>query len=355
METATTMQTGSNILLVYTGGTIGMMEDAVTGSLCAFDFSYMEQYIPEMKRFDFNVECIQFDPPIDSANITFDLWYKLANTIAKRYHEFDGFVILHGTDTMAYTASAISFMLEDVKKPIIFTGSQLPIGKLRTDGKENLITAIQIAAAKRRDGSAVVPEVCIYFDNYLMRANRTIKYSADSFDAFKSYNFPPLAHAGINIAYNEKYIHLPADPQIVPLNPIVKMEENVAILKLYPGIAPKVVEAVLNISELKGLIIETYGSGNAPTFDWFVKAIEATVKRGVVVVNVSQCQSGSVEMQRYDTGAHLSSVGVLSGFDMTTETALTKLMYLLGQCSNVDEVRRRMTISICGEMTTDPD
>lgn len=339
------------ILIIYTGGTIGMIEDPISGALRAFDFGYLLEQIPELQRFGFEISSIQFDPPIDSAAITLDLWIKLAKTIGDNYDHYDGFVILHGTDTMAYTASALSFLLEGLEKPVIFTGSQLPIGRLRTDGKENLITAIQIAAERRADGLPMVPEVCIYFNANLMRANRTIKCSADQFEAFASYNYPNLAHAGIHINYQEKHIHRYHCGENKGLNVATVIDPNVAVLKLFPGITQDVVAALFNIPSLHGVVLETYGSGNASTAPWFLDMLSKAVKRGIVIVNVTQCASGMVDMARYDTGIRLGRIGVVSGFDMTTECALAKLMYLLGQGYSSQEVAQRMQISICGELT----
>lgn len=353
MQTPDKDITTPNIMLIYTGGTIGMVEDPATGTLRAFDFIYLAEHFPELQRLDFNISSVQFDPPIDSSNITVDLWHQLAGTIADSYDKFDGFVVLHGTDTMAYTACALSFLLEGLSKPVIFTGSQLPIGRLRTDGKENLITALQIAAERNTKGEPMVPEVCIYFNTYLLRANRTIKSNADQFEAFYSYNYPPLAHAGIEITYDEKHIHRYKETEAIAFTPLTRMEQNVLVLKIFPGIAPEMVNTVLSMPGLRGLVLETYGSGNAPTFDWFLEAMADAVKRGIVIVNVTQCHSGSVQMHRYDTGARLSDVGVVSGYDMTTESALAKLMYLLAKPLSVEKVRELISKSFCGELTRD--
>ncbi len=339
------------ILIIYTGGTIGMIEDPVTGALRAFDFDHLLEQIPEIQRFGFQISSIQFDPPIDSSAIKIEHWLKLAEIVGENYDSFDGFVVLHGTDTMAYTASALSFLLDGLEKPVVFTGSQLPIGRLRTDGKENLITAIQIAAEKRSDGSAMVPEVCIFFDATLKRANRTMKCSADQFDAFASYNYPNLAHAGIHVSYEQKHIHRYADGENKGLRVGKVLDSNVAVLKLFPGITESVVAAILTIPTIKAVVIETYGSGNATTEEWFLKILQEAISREIVVVNVSQCASGKVDMLRYDTGIRLSRMGVVSGFDMTTEAAVTKLMYLLGQGYSSQEVARLMEIPFCGELS----
>ncbi len=340
------------ILIIYTGGTIGMIEDPATGALRAFDFDHLLEQIPEIQRFGFQIVSQQFDPPIDSSAITVEHWLTLASIIEENYSDFDGFVVLHGTDTMAYSASALSFLLEGLEKAVVFTGSQLPVGRLRTDGKENLITAIQIAAEKREDGSAMVPEVCIFFDASLKRANRTIKCSADQFDAFASYNYPSLAHAGIHISYQQKHIHRYAEGENkLGLRVAKKMDPNVAILKLFPGIEPSVVDAICSLSSIKAIVMETYGSGNATTEPWFLELLSKTISRGVIVVNITQCASGMVDMQCYNTGIQLRKMGVVSGYDMTTEAAVTKLMYLLGQGYTSQEVARLMELPFCGELT----
>ena len=325
-----------------------MIENPETGVLEAFDFKYLETNVPELKNFGFKIDSIQFDPPIDSAAISPDLWVRLAETIRENYRAYDGFVILHGTDTMAYTASALSFMLDDLQKPVILTGSQLPIGTLRTDGKENLITAIEIAAAKQ-NGYARVPEVCIFFDNYLMRGNRTSKVSADQFDAFASYNFPSLAYAGINICYEDSLI---ADRGCdAALSVHTEMDRNVVILKIFPGITREVIESILGIPSLKGVVLETYGSGNAPMEPWFLEALEKAVQRGLVIVNVTQCVSGYVDMHRYETGYRLETIGLISGYDSTTECAIIKLMYLFGRGYTADRVKAEMKRSLKGEIS----
>lgn len=351
MEKVAPTATTPRVLLIYTGGTIGMIEDPATGALRAFNFTYLQDHIPELQRLGFEISSIQFDPPIDSAAITVDLWIRLARTIGENYDKYDGFVVLHGTDTMAYTASALSFLLRGIAKPVVFTGSQLPVGRLRTDGKENLITALQIAAERGEDGRAMVPEVSIFFDKYLLRANRTIKCSADQFEAFASNNYPHLAYAGIHIRYNEKHIYRTPEGEKADLEVSTRIDPHVCVLKIFPGITPEVVQAVLSIPTLRGVVLETYGSGNAPTDEWFIEALADAVKRGIVIVNVTQCESGKVEMGRYDTGIRLGQVGVVSGFDMTTESAITKLMYLLGKGLSPQEVGVEMQLSICGELT----
>lgn len=341
-------QEKANILLIYTGGTIGMIENQETGSLEAFNFQYLQDSVPELKQLGHSISTIQFDPPMDSSEIGPDSWRKIVRIIAENYQKYDGFVVLHGTDTMSFTASALSFMLENLSKPVILTGSQLPIGMLRTDGKENLITAIEIAAAKE-NGIPLVPEVCIFFENDLLRGNRTSKINADNFNAFRSYNYPALAHAGIYIKYDLAQVYHPVSRK--PLKPHYLLDQNIAILKLFPGISPQVIESILNIPGLKGVVMETFGSGNAPCQEWFLQMLKEAVDRGIVIVNVTQCSGGSVEMHRYETGHKLLELGVVSGFDSTTESAVTKLMFLFGHELTPDEVKEHMNCSLIGEVT----
>ena len=283
-----------SVLLIYTGGTIGMIENPETGALENFNFAHLLKHVPELKRFNYHISSYQFDPPIDSSDMEPSLWAKIVAIINDNYENFDGFVILHGTDTMAYTASALSFMLENLAKPVILTGSQLPIGTLRTDGKENLITSIEIAAAKRPDGTALVPEVCIFFENELMRGNRTTKINAENFNAFRSFNYPALAKAGIHIRYNEHIIRRP-DPAR-PMKPHYLFDTNVVVLTLFPGIQESIIDSVLHVPGLKAVVLKTFGSGNAPQKDWFIRQLKDATERGIVIVNITQCQSGGVEM-----------------------------------------------------------
>ncbi|MDO4790411.1 MAG: type I asparaginase [Porphyromonas sp.] len=351
------MQAGPNkpsVLLIYTGGTIGMIENSETGLLEAFDFHYLETQVPELKRFGYNISAVSFDPPLDSSSMDQHSWIEIAKVIEDNYKSYDGFVVLHGTDTMAYTASALSFMLDDLAKPVILTGSQLPIGKLRTDGKENLITSIEIAAAKRDNGLPYIQEVCIFFENKLMRGNRTTKVSTDLFNAFDTPNLPPLADVGINIHYSKMVRSANLLPTDLPLKVRTSMDTNVAVLKLFPGITPVVVDQILSIPNLKGVIMETFGSGNAPTYEWFLTALRKGIEtKDIVVVNVTQCIMGAVEMHRYRTGNELSEVGVVSGADLTFEAALCKLMYLLGKGLPTGEVRRLMQEPLKGEISQD--
>lgn len=338
-----------SVLLIYTGGTIGMIQNPVTGALEAFNFDQLKENVPELKRFNYHIQSYQFQSPIDSSDMEPSLWSKLVEVITRNYDQYDGFVILHGTDTMAYTASALSFMLENLSKPVILTGSQLPIGMLRTDGKENLITAIEIAAAKHDDGTAVVPEVCIFFENKLLRGNRTTKINAENFNAFRSYNYPVLATAGIHIKYDYNYIRKPDLSK--PLKPHYVYDTNVIVLTLFPGIQENLICNLLHTPGLRAVVLKTYGSGNAPQKPWFVQALKEATERGIVIVNISQCATGRVEMGRYETSLQLIEAGVISGYDSTVESILTKLMFILGHGKNQDEIRQLMNIDMAGEIT----
>lgn len=336
-----------SILVIYTGGTLGMVFDETAQTLVPFDFDQILFQIPEINKFDFNLTVISLDQPIDSANVNIEHWKTMAELIEIHYDQFHGFVIIHGTDTMAYSASALSFLLEDLNKPVIFTGAQLPIGAVRTDARENLITALEIAAA-RRDGRPIVPEVCIYFSNKLLRGNRAKKIESAQFRAFESKNYPALATCGIKIDYDFNVIK-PFQPYS-RLKVYRKMENRVAILKLFPGITPEVVQSILNIEGLRGLVLETYGSGNAETSHWFVQALRTAIDGGMIILNVSQCNGGTVMQGRYETSRHLQEAGILSGGDLTTEAAITKLMFLLGNQPMDVDVRRYLVRSIRGEM-----
>jgi len=338
----------TSILLIYTGGTIGMVHDPVTGSLVPIDFKQVTTHVPELSKFGFDIEAVSFDPVKDSSNIDPSIWIKLGEIIEENYDSFDGFVVLHGTDTMAYTASALSFMLENLRKPVILTGSQLPIGLLRTDGRENLITAIEIAAA-RESGLALVPEVSIFFDNKLTRGNRTRKYSAEHFDVFKSPNYPPLVQVGIHVKYNTNLIRY-SDPE-KNLTVRKSFDTNVAILKIFPGIGRNLVNAITHTEKLRGLIIETFGSGNAPTYPWFLEELKSFIDRGGIIFNVTQCHGGSVEMGVYETSREMLATGVISGKDITSEAAITKLMHLLGISGSRKEVVRNLSRSLAGEIS----
>ncbi|KAA6344686.1 L-asparaginase [termite gut metagenome] len=340
-----------SVLLIYTGGTIGMIENSESGALENFNFDHLKKNLPELKRFNYRILSYQFDPPIDSSDMEPVFWSKLVKIINYNYDNFDGFVILHGTDTMAYTASALSFMLENLSKPVILTGSQLPIGTLRTDGKENLIAAIEIATAKNGDGTPAVPEVCIFFQNHLMRGNRTTKINAEHFNAFRSFNYPPLAHAGIHLKYESQLIR-----QVNPaqkLNPHYLIDTNVVVLTLFPGIRESMIHSLLHVPNLKGVVLKAFGSGNAPQKEWLIRELKEAVEQGIIIVNITQCALGSVEMKRYETGIQLLQIGVISGYDSTMESALTKLMLLLGDGLSYEEIRRKMNTNLAGEISTD--
>lgn len=340
----------ASILLIYTGGTIGMKEDPKDQTLKPFDFSQILEAVPELGKFACRLDSYTFDPLIDSSDVEPALWQALASLIKDNYASYDGFVILHGTDTMAYSASALSFMLEGLTKPVIFTGSQLPIGSPRTDGKENLISSVEIAAAKDAEGNAIVPEVCICFDYQLFRGNRATKVNSENFNAFSSGNFPPLAEAGINIKYNTRYIHYPEDKSC-NLTIHNKLDTRVSILKIHPGITPQVVRNILCGAETRAVILETYGSGNALTKDWFISIIKEAVAMDKILLNVTQCFSGSVNMNLYATGKPLKEAGVVSGFDSTTESALAKLFCLMGDSPDNSWVKMMLNKSLRGEIS----
>ena len=338
------------ILLIYTGGTIGMKQDPDTLLLKPFDFKQILQEVPELRKFDVRIDTYSFDPVIDSSDARPDFWIDLARIIRDRYDDYSGFVVLHGTDTMAYSASALSFMLENLEKPVIFTGSQLPIGMLRTDGKENLIDALELAADCGPDGRPCVSEVCIYFETELFRGNRTIKYSAETFNAFRSPNYPVLAEVGIHIKYDTGALFRPTQWG-KPLRLHTKLDTRVAVLKIFPGISESVVQAVLSAEGLRAVVLETYGSGNAPSHPWFLEALSSFTARGGIVVNVTQCQTGTVDMGTYANGDILRQAGVLCGYDLTTEAALTKLFVLLGQYDDNKDVRELFRICVSGEFS----
>ena len=340
----------SSILLIYTGGTIGMKVDPALQALTPFDFSQILEEVPELRKFAYRIDSWTFDPLIDSSDVEPSLWISLVELIEEKYDEYDGFVVLHGTDTMAYSASALSFMIEDLSKPVIFTGSQLPIGMPRTDGKENLISAVEIAAAKDADGHALVPEVCICFDNILMRGNRTCKMNSDNFRAFRSENLPPLAEAGINIRYNTGIIRRPASWDDAPVFRKA-LDTRVSILKMHPGITPQIVRDIMCSPDTRAVIIETYGAGNAPSKEWFLKIVQEAAGMGKIILNVTQCIAGSVNMDIYATGKCLKEAGVVSGYDSTTESALAKLFCLWGAFQDNEQVKKLLEEDLRGEIS----
>ena len=338
----------SAVLIIYTGGTIGMKDSG--NGLVPFDFSEIPEEVPELKKFTFKIDACTFDPLIDSSDVEPGMWKEIARIIEKEYSRYDGFVVLHGTDTMAYSASALSFMLEGLAKPVIFTGSQLPVGSLRTDGKENLVSAIEVAAAKAPDGSAMVPEVAVYFNSQLLRGNRATKVNSTAFDAFRSPNFPPLAEAGISIRYQEALIRKPADPD-APLRVHYGLDTRVAILKVHPGITEQVARNVLLGEGIRAVIIETYGSGNAISKPWFINIVREASRQGKILLNVTQCLAGEVNMDLYATGKALKDAGVVSGKDTTTEGGLAKLFYLMGEFPDNEKVKALLEENLRGEIS----
>ncbi|OOQ58665.1 asparaginase [Mucilaginibacter pedocola] len=336
----------SQILIIYTGGTIGMMADPISKTLVPINFEQIMDNVPELEKLNCKIKVHSFEQIIDSSNMNPAIWSELAGLIEANYDEVDGYVILHGSDTMAYTASALSFMLQNLDKPVIFTGSQLPISAVRTDAKENLMTAIEIAKAKKNDKSRV-PEVCIYFDYKLFRGNRAFKYNSSKFEAFRSPNYPILAESGVHLRFSANDIRQPGEG---PLKVHNKLVSDVAVLKLYPGISPKVVETILG-ADVRGIVMETFGAGNTTTDQWFIDLLKKAIDAGKVILDISQCKVGTVELGRYETSKELKDMGVASGFDMTFEAAVTKMMYLLGEIDDPQEVRRCLEMDLRGELT----
>lgn len=346
INTATPEKARSKVMIIYTGGTFGMAHDA-SGVLVPFDFALILQHLPTLRNLYLELTVISFINPIDSSNVQPEHWQTIAKIIFENYRDHDGFVVLHGTDTMAFTASALSFMLQGLTKPVIITGAQLPISEPRSDARENLITSLEIAAA-RKEGRAVVPEVCIYFGDELLRGNRSKKTESMHFDAFQSENYPPLAKAGVKIEYNEAVIHQPAGNE--QLQFLQRLDTSIVILKLFPGISQATVEAIMRANGLKAIVLETYGSGNAPTTPWFIDLLKDAIFRGIIILNISQCPGGMVVQGRYETSKVLQEIGVISGGDMTTEAALTKLMVLIGEFGAA-ETKLKIGKSIVGELT----
>ena len=339
---------GTKVLLIYTGGTIGMIKDLETRALKPFDFEQITKEVPELKRFDCEVDTFSFENPLDSSDMEPEIWIQIAGIIEEKYTLYDGFVILHGSDTMAFTASALSFMLHGLNKPVILTGSQLPIGTIRTDGKENLITAIEIAAAKKAN-KPLAPEVAIYFEYNLYRGNRTTKVNSEDFEAFNSFNYPLLAEAGIKIKYNTRNI-LDVDTES-KLSVYKKFDRNVASLKLFPGITKEFVSHFMKTPGLKAMVLETFGSGNATSEDWFLSLLKKAIDKEVVIVNVTQCKGGGVDQSKYESGNSLEAIGVISGGDITFEAAITKLMLLLGGKTSAEKIKTKFLSPFCGEIS----
>lgn len=335
------------ILIIYTGGTVGMIYDERLGALRPLEFAEIKDNVPEIYRLGYHFFIYPFSPPIDSSDMHPGVWVQLAEVIEQNYAYYDGFVILHGTDTMSFTASALSFMLENLAKPVVLTGSQLPIGKIRTDARENIITAIEIAAARNARGEAIVPEVCIYFDFKLFRGNRSKKYNAEKFEAFYSMNYPSLAEAGVAIKYKPQFI-LPQPEGAFRAHKI--LDPGISVLKIFPGIRESTVQAVLQTPDTRGVVLETFGNGNATTASWFIRSVRQAVDRGLVVLNITQCDGGSVELGQYETSKYLMEAGVTSGYDMTFEAAVAKMMYLFGEHAGED-VRGQLETSLRGELT----
>ncbi len=346
-EIKTRLKAIPNILLIYTGGTIGMIKDFETGALRAFDFEKLLERIPELTHLHCTIRTVSFDVPLDSSNMDPQHWVHLAEIIEKGYHDFDGFVVLHGSDTMSYSASALSFMLEHLAKPVIFTGSQLPIGDLRTDAKENLITSIQIASLQR-EGKPLVQEVGLYFEYKLYRGNRTTKINAEHFEAFSSFNYPPLVESGVHLKVNEAALFKPEDQAMIIRT---QLEDNIALIKLFPGINEQTLRCMTSSESIKAVVFETFGAGNAPTSPWFIALLQELSGAGKLLINVTQCSGGGVVLGQYETSKRLKDLGIISGKDMTTEAAIAKTMYLLGQNIEGENFKHAFERSLRGEVS----
>lgn len=342
------MNSKPKLLIIYTGGTIGMINDPKTGQLISFDFNHIYEHVPELERLNVSLETISFKTPVDSSEMNPILWSEIAETVCSNYTNYDGFVILHGSDTMAYTASALSFMLQNLSKPVILTGSQLPIGTIRTDGKENLITAIEIAAYKTEQGESLIKEVAVYFEYSLYRGNRCSKVSANQFEAFSSPNYPELAIAGVEINFNTERLFKPTSTE---LQLFTKFDNQVALLKIFPGFAANVYKNLFDINQVKGIVMETFGAGNAPNSDDFRQLITNYIQNGGIILNITQCSSGSVQQGKYETSSFFDKIGVISGKDMTTEAAIAKMMYLIGKEKSREEIQKKLAVSLVGELT----